>query len=120
LNDGQVQNPGAQKLDSGTIPNGLEGFWIRPSFKDRFLSRRAKPQSHDSQLFASPYVAENTRRSGDGAGARRAGVGAAAGSGDGGDVVISMGTMATTAGPGDDAIGDAGSRPASTPRQGRG
>jgi hypothetical protein len=28
-------------LDSGTIPNGLEGFWIRPSFKDPFLSRRA-------------------------------------------------------------------------------
>jgi hypothetical protein len=32
-----------EKLDSGTIPNGLEGFWIRPSFKDSFLSRRAKP-----------------------------------------------------------------------------
>jgi hypothetical protein len=30
------------KLDSGMIPNGLEGFWIRPSFKDPFLSRRAK------------------------------------------------------------------------------
>jgi hypothetical protein len=29
------------KLDSGTIPNGLEGFWICPSFKDPFLSRRA-------------------------------------------------------------------------------
>ena len=29
----------------------MEGFWIRPSFKDRFLSRRAKPYSHDSQLF---------------------------------------------------------------------
>jgi hypothetical protein len=28
---------------SGTIPNGLEGFWIRPPFKDPFLSRRAKP-----------------------------------------------------------------------------
>jgi hypothetical protein len=37
------------KLDSGTIPNGLEGFWI-PSFKDSFLSRRAKPYYHDSQL----------------------------------------------------------------------
>jgi hypothetical protein len=38
LNDGQIQNPGAQKLDSGTIPNRLEGFWICLSFKDRFLS----------------------------------------------------------------------------------
>jgi hypothetical protein len=43
LNDGQIQNPSAQKLDSGTIPNGLEGFWIRPSFKDPLLSRRAEP-----------------------------------------------------------------------------
>jgi hypothetical protein len=25
---------------SGTIPNGLEGFWICPSFKNHFLSRR--------------------------------------------------------------------------------
>jgi hypothetical protein len=32
------------KLDSGTIPNGLEGFWIGPSFKDRFfLSRSENP-----------------------------------------------------------------------------
>jgi hypothetical protein len=43
--------PLCTKLDSGTIPNGLEGFGIRPSFKDTFLSRRAKSQSHDSQLF---------------------------------------------------------------------
>jgi hypothetical protein len=35
--------PLGTKLDSGTIPNGLEGFWIRPSFQDLFLSRRAKP-----------------------------------------------------------------------------
>jgi hypothetical protein len=35
--------PLGTELDSGTIPNGLEGFWIRPSFKDPFLSRRAKP-----------------------------------------------------------------------------
>jgi hypothetical protein len=35
--------PLGKKLDSGTIPNGLEGFWIRPSFKGHFLSRRAKP-----------------------------------------------------------------------------
>jgi hypothetical protein len=44
LNDGQIQNPLGTKLGSGTIPNWLEGFWIRPSFKDfRSLSRRAKP-----------------------------------------------------------------------------
>jgi hypothetical protein len=44
LNDGQSQNPSV-KLDSGTIPNGLEGFWIRPSFKDFFFCLRegAKP-----------------------------------------------------------------------------
>jgi hypothetical protein len=29
----------------------LEGFWICPSFKEPFLSRRAKPWSHDSRLF---------------------------------------------------------------------
>jgi hypothetical protein len=28
-----------------------EGFWIRPSFNSHSLSRSAKPQSHDSQLF---------------------------------------------------------------------
>jgi hypothetical protein len=38
------------KLDGGTIPNGLEGFWICLLFKDPFLSRRAKP-CHDSQLL---------------------------------------------------------------------
>jgi hypothetical protein len=27
------------KLDSGTIYNLAEGFWIRPSFKHQFLSR---------------------------------------------------------------------------------
>jgi hypothetical protein len=37
------ETPRYTKLDSGTIPNGLEGFWIRPSFKDHFRSRRAKP-----------------------------------------------------------------------------
>jgi hypothetical protein len=31
-----------RNLDSGTIPNVLEGFWVRPSFKDPFLSRRQK------------------------------------------------------------------------------
>jgi hypothetical protein len=43
LNDGRIQKPLGTKLDSGTIPNALEGFWIRSSFKDHFLSRRAKP-----------------------------------------------------------------------------
>jgi hypothetical protein len=37
------KNPLGTKLDSSTIYNRAEGFWIRPSFKDRFLSRRAKP-----------------------------------------------------------------------------
>jgi hypothetical protein len=30
------------KLDSGTIPNGLEGFWIGLSFKDRFFCHEVK------------------------------------------------------------------------------
>ena len=46
--------PLGTKVDSGTIPNGLEGFWIRPSFKDHFLSPSAKPYSHASQTFSSP------------------------------------------------------------------
>jgi hypothetical protein len=32
----------------------LEGFWICPSFKDRFLSRRAKPNI-TIRNFSSPY-----------------------------------------------------------------
>jgi hypothetical protein len=44
LNDGRIQNPSVStKLDSGTIYNRAEGFWICLSFKDQFLSRRAKP-----------------------------------------------------------------------------
>jgi hypothetical protein len=43
LNDGQIQNPSAQRLDSGTIYSHAEGFGICPSFKDHFLSRRANP-----------------------------------------------------------------------------
>jgi hypothetical protein len=31
------------KVRSGTILNGLEVFWTRPSCKGHFLSRRAKP-----------------------------------------------------------------------------
>jgi hypothetical protein len=31
------------KVDGGTIYNRAEGFGICPSFKDHFLSRRAKP-----------------------------------------------------------------------------
>jgi hypothetical protein len=46
-----MDKPLGTKLDSGTILNGLEGFWICPSFKEPFLSRRAKPYSHDSPLF---------------------------------------------------------------------
>jgi hypothetical protein len=42
LIDGQNPKPLGTKLASGTIPNALEGFWICPSFKDPFLSRRAK------------------------------------------------------------------------------
>jgi hypothetical protein len=35
--------PLGTNLDSGTIPTGLKGFWLRPSFKDPILSRRAQP-----------------------------------------------------------------------------
>jgi hypothetical protein len=35
--------PLGTKLDSGTIYNRAEGFWICPSFRDHFLSRRAEP-----------------------------------------------------------------------------
>jgi hypothetical protein len=36
-----------------------------PSFKDPFLSRRAKPWSHDSPLFVSLYVSRRPRNSSD-------------------------------------------------------
>jgi hypothetical protein len=35
--------PLVTKLDRDTIYNRAEGFGICPSFKDRFLSRRAEP-----------------------------------------------------------------------------
>jgi hypothetical protein len=45
--DEKVENldpkPLGTKLDSGTNYNSAEGFWIYLSFKDQFLSRRAKP-----------------------------------------------------------------------------
>jgi hypothetical protein len=43
LNDEKNPKPLGTKLDSGTIYNLAEGFWILPSFKDHFPSRRAKP-----------------------------------------------------------------------------
>jgi hypothetical protein len=41
--------PPGTKLDSGTIYNRAEGFWICPSFKDLFLPC----QYHDSPLYSS-------------------------------------------------------------------
>jgi hypothetical protein len=38
------------------------GFGIRPSFKDRFLSRRAKPWRHESATCASLQVIEKTSK----------------------------------------------------------
>jgi hypothetical protein len=39
--------PGREALRSRATRTTL-GFWIRPSFKDRFLSPRAKPCRYDS------------------------------------------------------------------------
>ena len=48
-------NPPGTKLDSGTTPNGLEGFWIFPSFKDRFSVAPCQTLVSRFATFSSPY-----------------------------------------------------------------
>ena len=43
FNDGQIQSPLAQSQIAARFTIVPEGFWICPSFKDHFLSRRVKP-----------------------------------------------------------------------------
>jgi hypothetical protein len=46
--------PQGTKLDSGTIYNHAEGFWICPSFKGQFLSRRAKTVGFSVRSLSNP------------------------------------------------------------------